>query len=34
MIKSIILRSLDRHNRQQYYKIPDDKLKDVISIIL
>lgn len=34
MIKSIILRSLDRYNRQQFYKIPDDKLKDMIAIIL
>ena len=34
MIKSIILKAIDRHNRQQYYKIPDDKLKDLIDIIL
>lgn len=34
MIKSIILRAIDRYNRQQFYKIPDDKLKDLITIIL
>lgn len=34
MIKSIIQKSMDRYNRSQFFKIPSDKIKEVIDIIL
>ena len=34
MIKSIILRSLQKINRQQLFKIPSDKLQDLITLVL
>ena len=34
MIKSIMLKSIDRYNRTQFYKLPDDKLKTIVQMII
>lgn len=34
MIKSILMRAIDRFNRSQFYKIPDDRIKQLVQIVI